>query len=374
MDIDPSRGDVFYNFDIAVELLMKSYGEKNVMNNFFMAAYKTGWPSNTLLAVRSDYLMDRLVYDDQPEKRFWAAVYNCYCLDRAKHMNVLNIMLHAVKKAAEVDNLGGQSQTMYAALKADVQFYEPNNWKEIHAAIDRDTNGGKVTYPKIYELVEKFINGGYGTSEHGRNKVELSRAINKNEEDSSPITCMKAFRAIFNGMELTEKTKDIPYGCQMMFLRKGGDEFKNFLNGIKSDNHFGHKYYNSNLGRALYFMWTKRKESGAEAYHPIIARYLRLLFYINVDQQFLKYLGEFRANHNLVANPALAMWLGPVMNGRDAYHISKMDERPALQFITEHVQTWDAFHAIRSNQNPMGVARRIHGPTGGTSGGSGVSG
>jgi hypothetical protein len=123
-------------------------------------------------------------------------------------------------------------------------------------------------------------------------------------------------------------------------------------------------------------MYTKRNDVGGQAYWPVLVRYTRLLFYINVNNAFLHYLNEFNDTHNIVKDPSFMMNYPASLGAKDMYHLSKLDEDPTLKWINEHVKTWDAFHYLRLEQNPMRGGRQIHGPTGASKsgGGSGISG
>ena len=364
--------DVFYNFDIAVPLLIAQYGQ-NTMNGFFIAAYKAGWPSNTFLAQRTEQPMDRVTVGDHPEEKFWGAVYNCYCLDRKRHVGVCQLMYHSIKKSGNqgAEGLKHQANTIVDALKADIRFYEPSNYKAIWATMDSEIGNKPM---KVYPILDKYFAG--STDEYGRSKVELSRAINSREGSETGITLLKGLRAVFADMKLDSQTAVIPMGCQMFFRHKGGKEFLDFLNGMKSTNAFGPFYYNGHFGSALHFMYIKRSEPGAAAYWPVLKRYTRLLFYLNVNQAFLHYLNEFRDSHNRIQNPSFQMAYPASLGANALYHLSKLDDDPTLKWINDHVQTWDVYLTIRRGGNPMSGGRRIRGPTGASKsgGGSGLSG
>ena len=163
---------------------------------------------------------------------------------------------------------------------------------------------------------------------------------------------------------------------------KSTQNYEYYLDVVRKqvkDGAFGSNFYNSNLGQALFFQWENRDRT--DAFDPVTHRWLRLLFYCNFHNIFLKYLEVFRkSDHTIYADIAATFWendgnaLPKSIGQHDAIRISIKEFQTQLKYITDAVKTWDSFQALMSHTAPTKPplsARRHKGIKSGGGSGSG---
>lgn len=341
--------EVRYNFDIAVPIVVKYFG-RNTMNYFFMSAYLYGFQQPKMHNMSPDppqYGSLRLVLD-QPEKRFWSSVYLCYCLDRKKHHAVCEVLLSEVDKFCSNATLQHHSKMVYAALQSAVKFFEPQHQGTILQEIQSEI-GREDPNIKIWGLVSAFLTGRWGTNEHNRNKVDLSNSINSREHDSGPITLLKALRAVIHDIRPSERTQsELPFVIKLMQQ----DEYAKNLRDLEGE--IAHEpltsgYFNSNIGQIMHFQ-SKFMQVNPQ-YNEVLNRFKNLLFYINFDDRFTKFLKFFTDTHD-VGTPALGYEIPQTTTRQGSFQLSNEDTSQ-LQWVDSQVRSWPNYQRVMRSEQPI---------------------
>jgi hypothetical protein len=378
-DLKEQKEGYYYNFDYAVPLVMKEFGN-NPMNKFFLASYLSGFPVEAYKLTRPDNQLERLIYDDH-EQRFWRGVYTYYCLDREKYNTVCMYAWQGIIRGGGTDLIAENQSLLQQGLHQSVKFFEPTHGDEIITHMKGRVKGltpGKA----ITELVGAWLRGMYGKYsqntgvEQGVTKQILAQNINTMEAKSEPVTLLKALTTTLGQMGLSRETQDLPFGLQLFFRDSGFEYYLDQIESLRSDDlGFGASFVNSTLGVALRDVWLKAESmAGYEGTIPTIQRYESLLFYLNVDNELKKYLNKFKEDHKLHARPSQVF---PIPE-----HVAKSDMRRVttdtvaqINLIISEVKGWENFKAITKGQKITYLYQRMLKPgTTENRGGSGVSG
>ena len=353
---------VNYTFDIAVNTVIAFFGN-NVMNHFFLASYLNGFPIEPVNLTRSASLFSRII-EDNPEKRFWQAVQNNYALNRRAHNHVCSVMLEGCNKLASHGILNHHARMMKAALISDIQFWENNSTDkgqhhvdEVNQLADEQKDENLTA---IWELLRNYLAQNH--QEYGENPVLICNKVNAREKDSSPITLLKALKAVIQDIQPSSRTEELfPFALRLMQKENGFGVYMHMIRDAESDLGFTtQSFYDTDIGRTLQYNSQFTGDSDR-----VINRYKRLLFYINFNQEFSKALKFFTETLHIQDNVALGFPIPQHSNPSITYAIPKMDKFQ-LEWITEHVKKWPNFARISKGQRPHPPQPKSSRPSGGS--------
>jgi hypothetical protein len=343
----------YYNFDYAVPLVMKEFGN-NPMNKFFLASYLSGFPDEAYKLARPDNQLERLIYDKH-EHRFWRAVFNYYCLDRKKYTEVCSYVWDAILKAkARGKAMQLNSQLIQKGLHQSVKFFEPTHGNDIIAAMQQRVKGMQGD-TAMTTLVGSWLRGEFGSIsqntgvEQGVTKQILAQNINKLESMSEPVTLLKALSTTLGQIGLTQTTQEFPFGLCLFFRESGYEYYLDQIESLRSDDlGFGASFVNSTLGVALRDVWLKAESMpGYQGTVDTIQRYESLLFYLNVDNELKRYLKQFLEDHKLHPSPSRVFPIPEHVPTTDMRRVTT-DTVAQINLIIDEVKGWSNFKAITS--------------------------
>ena len=339
-----------YNFDIAIALVFKYYGN-NPMNHFFLAEALMGFghPDHLnvdMVRVPVEGYM-RLVEDD-PERRFWTAIYTCYCLTRKKYNEVCLYIWKYIDMLAAPRLLNGHAQAMYDALMSDVVYFEKDRQGVINGEIDKAIGGRQNLTAKVWPMMRKFLEGGFGDSEYNQNQIQQSALINQ-QLHSDNRCILKALRAMMQEIEITERTQSVlPLPLKLM----QADHFNGHMRQIEGEHQYQpltNRYFEGPVAQCLVF---QSQYMGVNSSSDTAVNSLKfLLFYINLGGRFEEYLkGYFKSTH-VIEEPSKKYDI-PTNTQQFQYTMSAED-RGQLGLLEQEVRNFPNFERLMRSQQML---------------------
>ena len=335
-----------YNFDIATEKVCQHY-QSHPMNCFFVASMLVGFPPG------SPYKQERAAFlrtesrfikpEDDPEKRFWQAVYDCYCLSQLTYKMVCKELFYAVKRQVAKEDLLAQVGLLAASFCSDIEFFDLKQGQPRSAKIRKElTDIGRQSHDHMLHETMKRIEAwaNAGPQLDSRSKFDIAKEINNRNKVETGATLMKTFRFLLGTVSYSSASNIEDFAIQLMYKDNNLRSVMNDLHGFRGEV-FGPKIYDNNLGRALLLQYNQ----GGEAFWPVTSRYLAFLFYIDFKDLLTKYL-VFNDDAHQVRGDASAYFIKqtglPSTCGSTRYAMTNEDNAQ-LHILALKVHSWDSY-------------------------------